>query len=324
MPDLLIGNAYGDVLVLLGNGDGTFRPYRKADQAVALAVADLTGNGSSPTSSTPTRGSIAWSSSTAAARPTVLGDQSTGLLAPGAVKLADLNGDGIPDLIVANSGSNNVLIYPGLGNGQFGPALNGGHGYFAGTNPVGHHRGQPQRPLPDLVVADKGSNDVSILLNQSQQGGAISFDAGAAARSPAGSGRSPRSSATSPAAAPSRTSWSATAGRTTSRCCPGVGGGFFNDQNPTTFAVGTDPGPIFVGNFDGKPDLVTVNAGSNDLTLISDFMGPIPSPARSPPAGSDPMTAFELQLRQRLRRPGRRQRRRRRAGAVRGGPEGLS
>ena len=45
-PDLLVGDAYGDVLVLLGQGDGTFQPYRKADQAIALAVADLTGNGS--------------------------------------------------------------------------------------------------------------------------------------------------------------------------------------------------------------------------------------------------------------------------------------
>ena len=40
---------------------------------------------------------------------------------------------------------------------------------------------------------------------------------------------------------------------------PGVGGGFFNDQNPTIFSVGNQPGPLFVGNFDGKPDLVTVN-----------------------------------------------------------------
>ena len=95
----------------------------------------------------------------------MLGDQATGLLAPGAVKLADLNGDGIPDLIVANSGSNNVLVYPGLGNGQFGPALNGGHGFFAGTNPTGitvaNLNGQP-----DLIVANSGSNDVSILLGQ--------------------------------------------------------------------------------------------------------------------------------------------------------------
>ena len=42
--DLLVGNPFGDVLVLLGNGDGTFQPYHKTDQSVALAVADL-GNG---------------------------------------------------------------------------------------------------------------------------------------------------------------------------------------------------------------------------------------------------------------------------------------
>ena len=127
------------------------------------------------TSSTPTRGSTAWSSTTAPAIRAVLANQSTGLLDPGAVKLADLNGDGIPDLIVANSGSNNVLIYPGLGNGQFGPAINGGNGYFVGTNPVGITVANLTGPLPDLVVADKGSNQVSILLNQSQTAGAISL-----------------------------------------------------------------------------------------------------------------------------------------------------
>ena len=46
IPDLLVSNAYGDLLVLLGNGDGTFQPYHKTDQSVALAVVDLTGNGS--------------------------------------------------------------------------------------------------------------------------------------------------------------------------------------------------------------------------------------------------------------------------------------
>ena len=58
-----------------------------------------------------------------------------------------------------------MLVYPGLGDGQFGPAVNGGHGFFAGTNPTGiavaDLNGQP-----DLVVANTGSNDVSILLGQ--------------------------------------------------------------------------------------------------------------------------------------------------------------
>jgi hypothetical protein len=58
------------------------------------------------------------------------------------------------------------------------------------------------------------------------------------------------------------------------RLLPGVGGGFFNDGGATIFAVGTTPGPIFVGNFSGTPgmiDLVTVNAGSNDLSLVRDI-----------------------------------------------------
>jgi hypothetical protein len=38
-PDLLIGNAYGDVLILAGRGDGTFRPLLDAGNSVALAVA---------------------------------------------------------------------------------------------------------------------------------------------------------------------------------------------------------------------------------------------------------------------------------------------
>ena len=139
-PDLLVGNPFGDVLVLLGKGDGTFQHYHKTDQSVALAVVDL-GNG--------TKGFIYANQGLDRVVVDYGGGQQTftGLLAPGAVKLADLNGDGIPDLIVANSGSNNVLIYPGLGNGQFGPALNGGHGFFTGTNPVGITVvGVPPRP----------------------------------------------------------------------------------------------------------------------------------------------------------------------------------
>ncbi len=164
--DLLVGDAYGDVLVLLGNGNGTFSPYREANQAVELAVADLTGNGSKDIIYAD-QGLDRVVVDYGAGNSTVLADQSSGLLEPGAVALADLNGDGIPDLIVANSGSNNVLIYPGLGNGQFGPAINGGNGYFVGTNPVGSRWPTSPAALPDLVIADKGSNQVSILLNNS-------------------------------------------------------------------------------------------------------------------------------------------------------------
>jgi hypothetical protein len=52
------------------------------------------------------------------AQRTVLADRTTGLLVPSAPVLADLNGDGIPVLIVANTGGNDVLVYPCLLGGS--------------------------------------------------------------------------------------------------------------------------------------------------------------------------------------------------------------
>ena len=167
--DLLVGNDYGDVLILVGNGDGTFRPFEPVQAAIALAVADLTGNGVPDfvfADQSLNQVSVVYgTTSQNASSPTVIGNQTTGVLSPGAVLLTDLNGDDIPDLIVANSGGNNVLVYPGLGNGQFGPPINGTEGFPVGTDPTGltvaNLNGQP-----DLLVADTGSNDVSVLLGQ--------------------------------------------------------------------------------------------------------------------------------------------------------------
>src|SRR4029077_4036569 len=168
--DLLVGNAYGDVLILVGNGDGTFRPFEPVKAAIALAVADLTGNGvldfvfadQSLNQVTVVYGS----SSPASTSPQVVGNQTTGILAPGAVLLRDMNGDGIPDLIVANSGGNNVLVYPGLGNAQFAPPVGGTAGFPVGTDPTGlavadlpDPNSTDHKPLRALLVADTGSND---------------------------------------------------------------------------------------------------------------------------------------------------------------------
>ncbi len=201
ISDLLVGNSYGDVLVLLGNGDGTFQPYHEANQSIELAVADLTGNGSSDVIYAD-QGLDRVVVDYGAGSSTVLANQSTGLLDPGAVKLADLNGDGIPDLIVANSGGNDLLIYPGLGNGQFGPAVDDGRGVFTGTDPVGITVADLSgNAFPDLVVANEGSNDVSILINQ----GDFNFTQGPRLDA-GGLGRSPPWSAIS-GAVPTQTFW---------------------------------------------------------------------------------------------------------------------
>src|SRR5262249_20777874 len=130
--DLLVGNEFGDVLTLLGNGDGTFQPYQRAGRNVALAVADLNGDGRDDfvfANEAHDRISVQYSQP----GQNFAQDREAGLLAPGAVSVADLNRDGRPDLVVANRGANNVMVYLGTGGGQFGPA----HSFFAGTSPAG-------------------------------------------------------------------------------------------------------------------------------------------------------------------------------------------
>jgi hypothetical protein len=79
---------------------------------------------------------------------------------PLGVAVADLNGDGFPDLVTVNStGTVSVLI--GNGDGTFQPAVS----YRVGANPhaviVGNFSGSG---IPDLAVAETGSNDIRILL----------------------------------------------------------------------------------------------------------------------------------------------------------------
>ncbi len=87
--DLLVGDAYGDVLVLLGQGDGTFEPYHDANQSIELAVADLTGNGSKDIIYAD-QGLDRVVVDYGEGDSSVLANQSTGLLNPGAVALAEL------------------------------------------------------------------------------------------------------------------------------------------------------------------------------------------------------------------------------------------
>src|SRR5262249_40943485 len=118
--DLLVGNGNGDVLTLLGRGDGTFEPYQRLDRHMGLAVADLNNDGQSEF--VFANEALDAVTVQTAATPDFQQGRSDGVLDPNAVKTADLNGDGIPDLVVANGGSNNILVYLGLGNGRFAAA----------------------------------------------------------------------------------------------------------------------------------------------------------------------------------------------------------
>jgi hypothetical protein len=293
-PDLLVSNPLGDVLVLIGNGDGTFQTPQSVDRQVSLAVAGSPGQTPSAFIFADQRANRVVVQ-TVGGGTTVLADTSTGLVSPAAVQLADLNGDGRLDLIVANSGSNNVLVYPGLGNGTFGPALNGGQGFFAGTNPVGITVADVNGDgRPDLIIANKGSNTVSILINE-KVGDGFTFVPGP--RLNAGDGPVATAVATLPGSlVPDLLV--ADSGSNEVRLLRGIGNGFFNDQEPTIYPVGTDPSALFVGPFGGGPgqDLATVDSGSNSVTLISGVGSAAPAIQSIPSGGIDPAAAFMANL----------------------------
>ena len=85
---------------------------------------------------------------------------------PDGVAVGDFNGDGSPDLVVANKGSfggdtDTVSVLMGTSTGTFGPAVD----YTVGDSPTsvvvadvnGDH-------VSDIVTANFGSSDVSVLL----------------------------------------------------------------------------------------------------------------------------------------------------------------
>src|SRR5262249_41365555 len=125
--DLVVGNQFGDIVVLLGDGRGHFEPPEKGNRNVALALVDVPGS-STPefVSSDQARDRIAVQRGVTGFGPMPLSTHADGVRNPGPEAVADLNGDGLPDLVVANSGSNNVLVFPGLKGGGFGQVLNGG------------------------------------------------------------------------------------------------------------------------------------------------------------------------------------------------------
>jgi len=171
---------------------------------------------------------------------------------PSSEAVADLNGDGKPDLVVTNSNPNGtVSVLLGNGDGTFQSPTAFTTGSYPWSVAIADVNGDGK---PDLVVANKGSNNVSVLLGngngtfQQQK----TFAAGSAPYSVAvanlGNGEPDLVVANN--------------GGNSVSVLLGNGNGTF--QNQTTFATGSHPHAVAVVdvNGDGKPDLVVANAGS--------------------------------------------------------------
>ena len=147
----------------MGNGDGTFQPYERADQTVSLAVGDFNSDGQPEFVLSNT--SIDQLSIQYGETQSFVQGRSQGIQAPGAVAVADLNGDGNLDIIVVNKGENDILVYLGLGGNRFEAPLR----YYTGTDPVGLTVADLTGDgIPDLIVANAGSNDLSIFIGVGQ------------------------------------------------------------------------------------------------------------------------------------------------------------
>jgi Bacterial Ig-like domain (group 3)/FG-GAP-like repeat/FG-GAP repeat len=178
----------GDVTVLLGNGAGGFSPATGSPipagtNPFSLAVADFNGDG---------HADIAVANQGSNNITLLLGDGNGGFTPatgspfavghhPNSVTAGDFNGDGKPDLAIANYADNTVTVLLNNGSGGFTPAT--GSPFAVGTNPysvaVGDINGDGKA---DLVVADATSGDVTVLLGNGSGG----FAAAAGSPFPAG------------------------------------------------------------------------------------------------------------------------------------------
>ena len=170
-PDLIIANENGyNATILLGSGAGGFTspagsPFAAGLGPFSVVVGDFNGDGFPDFATaneyggnvTVMLGNGAGGFSAATGSPFAVGSSPVSLV------VGDFNGDGIPDLATANSGSNNVTVLLGNGSGGFTAAAISPLG--AGTSPsslvVRDFNGDG---IEDLAIANSGSNNVTVLL----------------------------------------------------------------------------------------------------------------------------------------------------------------
>jgi hypothetical protein len=82
--------------------------------------------------------------------------------APTAVAVGDLNGDGLPDLVTVDKGTNQIAVQLATGTGTYGaPQF-----YSVGSTPVAVAMGDLlANGRKDIVVADQGDNTITVLIN---------------------------------------------------------------------------------------------------------------------------------------------------------------
>ena len=242
-PTGAVGNPFG---LAVGDVNGDGQPDLLVATAISDAVGVLLGTGNG------TFQAITMYSSGSSSSPRNL-------------KVADINGDGFPDLVTANSGNNSISLLLGNGTGTF-PSVT--------TYPMGYNS-QPW----DVAVADvNGDGRLDILTTYSitsQVAVLLNTSSGIQAAAPysTGSGTVPTGIVVRDVNADGKLdvlTGNYAAGSTTAILLLGNGNGTFQPAIALAAGSGTNPIQLAVGdvNNDGKPDVLTANFNSSTASVL--------------------------------------------------------
>jgi hypothetical protein len=255
--DLLVGNGFGDVLHLEGKGDGTFQI--RGNRVSLSVVPDLFGPGQAGVlvgNQQDNRVTVQTQTSGGSGFSTVeeLGADNAAQLAPGDVQWALLARDGtIPDAVVVSTGGNAVIVYhtTAITNGVpvFAPDP---QTIFVGTAPASLTVADiNDDDVPDMLVANPGSNNVSVIFGSYDGDGIWMGTPGLRLKS---GGDGPIAVAVRDLNGDAVLDLAVTNGSSgTVTSLFGVGQGFFDDQQPAElFDLGgaVDQPPTFAGDSD--------------------------------------------------------------------------
>jgi len=270
--DLITTNLVSnDVSVLLGDGTGQFTAATGSPFAVAVgprtaAVDDVNADGNADLvvanavsdDISVLLGDGTGQFNSAAGSPFTAGN------GPHSIVLSDMDGDGNVDGVVSNAVSNDIVLLLGDGNGGFAPAA-------ASPFAVG---GLPQEVTVedfdvdgslDLVTANAGSNDVSVLLGDGVGGFTT------ATGSPFSVGISPLSVAVGDIDGDGNADLVTANERSDGlSLLLGDGDGSFTAATESELALGADPGDFAIGDFNsnGIADIVIPRASRGDVDVL--------------------------------------------------------